>query len=68
MARAKKAKRDSRVVMYVRVKAEEHEKITKIAEERGYPHTIASVLSEVISQGLLKVRDAAAHAATCLDR
>lgn len=53
MARAKKAKRRSpHVVMYVRVKPEEHAQIAKIAEERGYPHTLASVVAEMISRGL----------------
>lgn len=52
MARSKKAKRDDRVVMYVRVKPAEHAQITKIAEKRGYPHTISSVLAEVIARGL----------------
>ena len=47
-----KAKRDDRVVTYVRVKTEEHELIAQIAEKRGYPHTIASVTSEMISKGL----------------
>jgi hypothetical protein len=53
MPRAKKAKRgDNRVVTYVRVKPAEHALIVKIAEKRGYPHTIASVAGEMISRGL----------------
>lgn len=55
MTKAKKAKpskRDDRVVTYVRVKPEEHAQIAQIAEKRGYPHTIASVASEMISKGL----------------
>ena len=51
MARMKKAKREG-VVAYIRMKAEDHERITRIADERGYPHTIASVSSEMISRGL----------------
>ncbi len=50
MSRAKKAKRDNRVVMYVRVKPEEHALIAEIASQRGYPHTIASVASEMFSK------------------
>lgn len=52
MARAKKFKRDSRVVTYVRLLPEEHALIEKIAQKRGYPHTIASVAGEMISRGL----------------
>lgn len=52
MARPKKSKRDNRVVTYVRVTPEEHARIVRIAEKRGYPHTIASVASEMISKGL----------------
>lgn len=55
MAKAQKAKRGKRaghVVMYVRVKREEHARIIKIAKRRGYPATISSVASEVISRGL----------------
>jgi len=52
MTRAKKSKRDDRVVTYVRVRPEEHARIAKLAEDRGYPHTIASVASEMISKGL----------------
>lgn len=51
--KTKKTKsRDERVVTYVRVKPEEHAQIAKIADERGYPHSIASVASEMISKGL----------------
>lgn len=54
MPKAKKARRANgrSVVTYVRMKPEEHELIVKIAEKRGYPHTIASVTGEVISRGL----------------
>ncbi len=52
VARAKKAKRDNRIVTYVRVKPEEHALIEEIAKKRGYPHTIASVASEMLSKGL----------------
>jgi len=38
--------------MYVRVRPEDRALITKIAEERGYPHTAASVAGEVIARGL----------------
>jgi chorismate mutase len=52
MTRAKKAKRDDRVVAYVRIPSREHAQVVKIAEARGYPHTIASVLAEMISRSL----------------
>lgn len=52
MAKPKKAKIDSRIVTYIRVKPEEHELVKKIAGERGYPHTIASVTAEMFSKGL----------------
>jgi hypothetical protein len=52
MSRAKRAKRDDRVVTYVRVKPEEHARIARIAGDRGHPHTIASVAAEMISRGL----------------
>lgn len=53
MPKAKKAKRgDDRIVTYIRVKPEVHAQIVQIAEKRGYPHTIASVASEMISRGL----------------
>ena len=48
----KKAKRDKRVVTYVRVKPEDYALIEEIAKKRGYPHTIASVATEMISRGL----------------
>ena len=50
--KAKKPKRDVRCPIYVRVCPEEHAKIVQIAEERGRPHTIASVATEMISRGL----------------
>lgn len=52
MSKAKKAKRGDLVTMYVRVKPEVHAQIIKIAGERGYPHNMSSVASEMISQGL----------------
>lgn len=53
MPKARKVKhRAPHVVTYVRVKPEEHARITEIAEKRGYPHTIASVAAEMISRGL----------------
>lgn len=53
MARAKKTtKRDDRIVLYIRVKPIERAKIAKIVEERGYPHTIASVAGEMLARGL----------------
>jgi hypothetical protein len=52
MSRAKKAKRDNRVTMYVRVKPKEHARIAALAEKRGYPHNMSSVASEMISRGL----------------
>jgi predicted DNA-binding protein len=55
MSIAKKAKSDDRVVLYVRVPLEVRDRITKIASKRGYPHTIASVTSEIISKGLPQV-------------
>jgi hypothetical protein len=48
----RKAKRDARVVTYVRVKPEEHALIAEIAGKRGWPHTIASVTAEMITRGL----------------
>lgn len=50
--KAKKAKRGSSIVMYVRVRPEEHDRVVKLVEQRGYPHTIASVAAEMISRGL----------------
>ena len=52
MATPKKPKRDSRIVMYIRVKPEERAQAAKIAAQRGYPHTIASVSAEMFSRGL----------------
>jgi hypothetical protein len=52
MARAKKAKRNDRVVMYIRMAPEIRARIVEIAAERGYPHTIASVTAEMLSKGL----------------
>ena len=52
MTKAKKAKNDNRVVMYIRVKPEAYAEITKIAKDRGLPHTIASVAAEMVLRGL----------------
>ena len=52
MAKAKKAKRDSRIVAYVRLQPEVHAWIAKLAAERGYPHTFTSVATELISKGI----------------
>jgi molybdenum cofactor biosynthesis enzyme len=60
MTKAKKTKRDNRIVMYLRVKPEEHKKIAKIAKERGYPHTIASVAAEMFARGLAVAAPSAA--------
>ena len=61
-ASQRKAKRGcARVVMYVRVKREEHELIMQIADKRGYPHTISSVVAEMIARCL---KDETAEAAT----
>lgn len=38
--------------MYVRLRDEVHEEVAKIAQQRGYPHTITSVAAELISRGL----------------
>lgn len=59
MSSAKKAKRDNRVVTYVRIPPEEYAQIAKIAEQRGWPHTRASVTSEMISKGLKAETEAA---------
>ncbi len=50
--RAKKSKRDDRIVAYIRIKPEEHAQIAEIVKKRGYPHTFASVAAEMISRGL----------------
>lgn len=51
MARTKK-KRDDRILTYVRLLPEVHQQVVQIAKERGYPHTIASVATEMVSLGL----------------
>lgn len=53
----KKLKRDNRIVAYVRMLPENHAQITKVAQERGYPHTFASVVSEVISSGCKALKE-----------
>lgn len=56
MPKARKAKRDNGVVMYIRVTPEMHEQIAKAAKRRasrrGYPHPMTSVAVELIAQGL----------------
>lgn len=56
----RKGKRDLRIVTYVRIKPQEHAQIAKIAEKRGYPHTIASVAGEMVARGLQSETDAPA--------
>ena len=48
----KRARRDNRVVAYIRMNAKEHAQISKIAQKRGHPHTFASVAAEMISKAL----------------
>jgi hypothetical protein len=50
--KAKRTKRDNRIVAYIRLRPEEHARIAKIVKVRGYPHTFASVAAEMISRGL----------------
>lgn len=50
--RTKRAKRDNRIVAYIRLRPEEHARIAKIVKARGYPHTFTSVAAEMISRGL----------------
>ena len=52
MARSKKTRSDDLLVMYVRVKRAARDKIAQLAKKRGYPHTLASVLGDVIDRGL----------------
>jgi hypothetical protein len=52
MAKMKKAKRDNRIVTYVRLRPEEHAWIAKLVADRGYPHTFASVTAELISKSI----------------
>jgi hypothetical protein len=52
MDRVKKGKRATRTVLYLRVTSAEHAKLSKKAAKRGYPHTIASIAAEIISQHL----------------
>lgn len=52
VARPKKSKSEKTIVTYVRVKPEEHARVIQIVSKRGYPHTIASVVSEMFSKGL----------------
>lgn len=55
MARTKK-KRDDRIVTYVRLHPEQHRQVVQIAQERGYPHTIASVTTEMVARGLKGIK------------
>jgi hypothetical protein len=57
MARTKK-KRDDRILTYVRLQPEVHRRVVQIVEERGYPHTIASVATEMVSLGLKSLKSA----------
>jgi hypothetical protein len=56
-SKPKKTKRDNRIVAYVRMLPTDHAQITKIAQQRGYPHTFASVVSEVISDGVRALKE-----------
>lgn len=55
MVRTKK-KRDDRILTYVRLQPEIHQQVVRIVQERGYPHTIASVATEMVSLGLKTVK------------
>jgi molybdenum cofactor biosynthesis enzyme len=57
MAKAKKAKRAANVVTYVRMTPAARDQIDQIVKERGYPATIASVASEMITKGLAVPKD-----------
>lgn len=52
MSRAKKAKRDDRIVTYIRLSPKHHARVAQIAKKRGYPHTLASVMAELIARSL----------------
>lgn len=62
MARTKKKKPDNRIVTYVRLQPEIHQEVVQIAEERGYPHTIASVATEMVALGLKSLKSAETQA------
>ena len=65
MPKARKAKRrQPLIVTYVRVKAEEHAMLVRIAGERGHPHSLTSVAAEMISRGLRAAAEDKARAAT----
>ena len=51
MVKAKKGKH-AHLVTYVRLTPQARAQISKIVEERGYPHTIASIAAEMITKGL----------------
>lgn len=57
MARTKK-KRDDRILTYVRLHPEQHRQVVQLVEERGYPHTIASVTTEMVALGLKSLKGA----------
>lgn len=60
MAKPKKAKRDGRIVMYVRLPPQEYAQIAAIVKQRGYPHTLTSVSTELILRALASGFDKAA--------
>ena len=49
----KKTKSVERIVTYVRMRHEDFIRIAQIVKKRGLPHTIASVVAEMISRGLV---------------
>lgn len=51
--RRPRLKRDKQEALYVRVTPEIRTSIEEIAARRGYPHTVASVASDMIAKGLL---------------
>jgi hypothetical protein len=57
MPRAKK-KRDDRILTYVRLHPAQHRQVVQIVEERGYPHSIASVTTEMVALGLKSLKGA----------
>ena len=57
MARTKK-KRDDRILTYVRLLPEVHQQVVQLAQGRGYPHTIASVATEMVALGLKSLKGA----------
>lgn len=70
MVRAHKTKAKTKrkghptIVMYVRVATSDHKTLVRLADGRGWPHTVASVTGEMISRGLeLAVAEAAGERA-----